>query len=87
MNATGETAAEATGTSAVTDEQRRYVQAMRDIVLMHEDIGPEYRTAIRGGDKAEIGAAGRLRTAVTTAIAFIASARDDRPEYQEAWKP
>lgn len=73
--------------SAATDEQRRYVQAMRNIVLMQDDIGPEYRSALASEDKAAIDAAVKQRWAVTCAIGFIAAARDDHPGFRPEWRP
>jgi hypothetical protein len=73
--------------SAATDEQRRYVEAMRGIVLMHEDYAPEYRSALASGDAAWVQRAGRSRQAVLIAVAFIASARSDHPDFRKEWRP
>lgn len=73
--------------AAATDEQRRYVQAMRDIVLIMDDIGPMYRIALAGGEPSEIKAAGRARWAIGAAIGFIAAARDDHAGFREEWRP
>lgn len=72
---------------AATEEQRRYVQAMRGIVLMWDDTGPAYRVALGSGDKAAIDAAGKARWAVACAIGFIASARNDHPGFRPEWSP
>ena len=73
--------------AAATDEQRRYVQAMRDIVLLRDDVEPIFRAALAGGDKAEIDGAVWARWAVACAIGFIVSARSDHPDYRQEWQP
>jgi hypothetical protein len=73
--------------TAETDEQRRYVEAMRDIVLLWDDTAMICRAAISGGDTAEIDAAAKARWAVTCAIGFIASARRDHPDFRQEWQP
>lgn len=72
---------------ASTDEQRRYVQAMQNIVLLWDDTAAINRAAISGGGNAEIDAAAKARWAVTCAIGFIASARHDHPDFRQEWQP
>lgn len=73
--------------AAATDEQRRYVLAMSDIVLLWDDIEPGYREAVAAGDLGGIAAAARARWAAACAIGFIASVREDHPDFRPEWKP